>query len=268
MNKLGLILKEQFSSLGIIYRIANYENKASYQGHYLGLAWEILNPTIQVITFYVVFGVGLHRGREVRDVPFITWMLVGMAVWFFMNKVVLESSKSIQRKIGMVSKMKFPVSVLPTIVIVSQLKTFFVMMGLAIGSALFVGIFPTIHWFQFLYYFVAMIAFLLFIGLLSSTITILVRDFHFILQAVMRLLFYTSGTILVISDMFTGRFGRLLQLIPFNYLIRGFRNVMLYQGMIFEDTTASLFFWVLVLLIALLATHLHLKFRSRFMDFM
>ena len=82
MNKVWLLLKEQFCNSGIVYRIAKYENKASYQGHYLGLAWEVLNPTIQIITFYVVFGLGLRRGDSVNGVAFIAWMLVGMAAWF------------------------------------------------------------------------------------------------------------------------------------------------------------------------------------------
>jgi len=266
MNKIWLLLKEQLNNIGIIHRIAKYENKASYQGHYLGLAWEILNPTIQIITFYVVFGLGLRQGDTVDGVEFIAWMLVGMAAWFFMNKSILDCSMSVQRKIGMVSKMKFPVSILPTITIASQLKTFFVMLALAIASALFVGIRPTWHWVQFVYYFVVMLVFLFFSGVLTSTITILVRDFHFMLQALMRLLFYVSGAIMVISEMFPGRLGRMAFLNPFYYIISGFRNVLLYQGEIWRGAP-SLFFWIFTLFIGLLASHLHLKFRSRFMDF-
>jgi len=267
MNKIWLLLKEQFDNVGIIHRIAKYENKASYQGHYLGLAWEVLNPTIQIITFYVVFGLGLRRGQSVDGVAFIAWMLVGMAAWFFMNKSILDCSISVQRKIGMVSKMKFPVSVLPTIVIVSQLKTFFVMLALGIASALLVGVYPTIHWIQFIYYFIAMLLFLFFVGVLTSTITILVRDFHFMLQALMRLLFYVSGAIMPISQIFPGRLGWLSLLNPFYYLIGGFRNVLLYERTVWEFSSASWFFWIFTVLIGLLASHLHLKFRSRFMDF-
>lgn len=267
MMKLWMILKEQFKNIGIIFRIASYDNKASYQGHYLGLAWEFLNPTIQIATFYVVFGLGLRRGQTVDGVEYISWMLIGMAVWFFMNKTILECSISIQRKITMVSKMKFPVSVLPTITIVSQLKTFFIMLFLGLASAFATGIMPTWHWIQFIYYFVAMMIFLFVTGVLTSTITILIQDFHFILQAVMRLLFYISGAIMVMSDIFPGRLGWLSLLNPFYYIIGGFRNVLLYQGTIGHNLIPTAFFWTLTIFIGLIAAHLHLKFRSRFMDF-
>ena len=267
VQKILLILKEQFSHLGIIFRVAQYENKASYQGHYLGLAWEFLNPLIQIGIYYLIFGIGVRGNDEVRGVPFIVWMLFGISCWFFINKAVLDCSKSIQKKVGMVSKMKFPVSVLPSITIVSLLKTFFVMIGISIVVAFFFGIYPTIYWLQIIYYFVALIIFLFFFGLLNSTITLLVRDYHIILQSLMRILFYFSGPIWVIEEArFPAWVIRMIQLNPFFYIINGFRDAFLSRAFFWEYRTTGLFFWGLTLLIAILGTHLHLKFRSKFVD--
>ena len=266
MNKIFLIIKEQLNHFGIIFRVARYESRASYQGHYLGLFWEFLNPIIQIGTYFVVFGLGVRRGSSVNGVPFIAWMLVGITVWFFINKSVLDCSNSIHRKIGMVSKMKFPVSTLPAITVTGLLKTFWAMLGASIITLLVFQIWPTIYWLQFFYYFFALIVFLYFFGLLAATLTILIRDFHFLLQSTMRLLFYFSGPILVIEDLFSGRLLRLLELNPFYYLISGFRSTFLSQGLFWGRGSQSLFFWSLTLTIALLASHLHLKFRSKFVD--
>jgi len=266
VNKILLILKEQLMHYGIIFRVAKYEKKASYQGHYLGVAWEVLNPIIQILTYFLVFGLGIRRGSDVGEVPYLTWMLIGISGWFFLNKATLDCSNSIHRKIGMVSKMKFPVSILPAITIISLIKTFFVMTAIAILTVLSAGVRPSLYWLQFFYYFISMITFLYFFGLLNSTITILIRDYHFILQSIMRILFYFSGPILVIEEMFPGRLGRVLDLNPYFYIINGFRDSFLNRAYFWDKGSASLFFWLLTLLIAIIASHLHLKFRSKFVD--
>ena len=92
MNDVKLVLKEQFENFGIIRRISKYEEKATYQSHYLGLVWQFLNPAIQVGIYYLVFGLGLHQGRQVDGVPFIIWMLIGIIAWFFINSSILGSS--------------------------------------------------------------------------------------------------------------------------------------------------------------------------------
>ena len=266
MNNILLIISEQFKHYGIIFRVAQYDKKASYQGHYLGLAWEILNPAIQIFTYFLVFGMGIRRNGEVDGVPFIAWMLIGLSAWFFMNKATLDCSNSVLRKIGMVSKMKFPVSILPAITIISLTRTFFVMLSIAIVTLLFNGIYPTIYWLQFFYYFFAMYVFLYFFGLLSSTITILIRDYHLILQSLLRILFYFTGAILVIDELFPGRWLRVLQLNPYYYIVNGFRDAFLSRAFFWEDWTMTAFFWLTTLFIAIISTHLHLKFRAKFVD--
>ena len=266
MDKIWLVLKEQIDHLGVIFRIAKYENKASYQGHHLGVAWEILNPVLQISVFYFVFGIGLRDGGDVNGVPFLVFLVIGQASWMFMNNCVQQGSTSVKGKLGLISKMRMPISILPTIFIVNKLKPFFIKMLIGIILALFAGIFPTLHWLQFIYYFAAMIVFLLFIGFLTSTINILFSDFQFILNTVMRLIFFTSGIMFPLEEI-CGRVGVLFRMNPFHYIISGFRSALLHQENFWERGNQTLFFWAFTLFIGLIGAHLHLKFRMRFSDF-
>lgn len=269
MNEIKLIVKEQIESLGIIFRMSRYENKATFQGHYLGLAWQILNPLIQIGIYYLIFGVGVNGGRDVDGVPFIAWMLIGISCWFFINSSITGCSKSIYQQIGMVSKMKFPVSTLPAINIASNLSSFFVMLGVSIIILLFFGIYPTIYWLQFFYYFFCLIVFLFFFGLLNATISTLVRDYHTILQSVLRILFFLSGAVWNIEERnFPDFFIHILELNPIFYIISGFRDTFLSRQFVFEQINLTLFFWACVMVIAIIGTHLHLKFRAKFVDFL
>ena len=76
MKEIAAVIKEQFKNAGIIFRMSRYEDKATYQSHYLGLAWQILNPAIQVGIYYLVFGLGVNQNGNVDGVPFIIWMLI------------------------------------------------------------------------------------------------------------------------------------------------------------------------------------------------
>ena len=271
MNDVKIILKEQINNFGIIRRISKYEEKATYQSHYLGLIWQFLNPAIQIGIYYLVFGLGVQRGRTMHGTPFIIWMLIGITAWFFINNSLLGGSNSIYRQVGMVSKMKFPVSILPTVNMMSNLVSYWAMLGVLVISMFIFKIPMTIYWVQYFYYFVCMIAFLLAMGILNSTITVLVRDYHIMLQSILRLLFYLSGAIWNFDDMFSGTnhvwFINLLKLNPIYYVIEGFRDSFLSKAWFWEKGSQTAFFWLLVGVIMIFGSHIHMKFRTRFVDF-
>ena len=271
MRDVFTVLKEQFQHFGMIRRISKYEEKATYQSHYLGLLWQFLNPAIQIGIYYLIFGLGLRKGKSVDGVPFIIWMLIGMITWFFLSASILGTSNSIYKQVGLVSKMKFPVSILPSINIYSNFVSYRVTMGILL-AAIFIAKIPiTIYWFQYIYYFICMIAFLYAFGILNATITILVRDYHIMLQSIMRLLFYLSGTIWDFSTMAQFKslqwLIKILELNPLYYIINGFRDSFLSRTWFWEKGTQTLFFWLLIGVVLTIGSHLHMKFRARFVDF-
>lgn len=271
MNDVKTVITEQFKNFGIIRRISKYEEKATYQSHYLGLLWQVLNPAIQIGIYYLVFGLGMRRG-DVRGIPYIIWMLVGIIAWFFINSSILGESNSIYRQIGMVSKMKFPVSILPTVNMASNFKSYRWMMLLLFISMFSVGIYPNVYWIQYFYYLFCMFAFLFAFGILNSTISVLVRDYHIMLQSILRLLFYLSGPIWEFNRIFNGTrhawMTRLLELNPIFYIIDGFRDSLLYGKWFWEKGVQTMFFWLVVGVLLIIGSHIHMKFRARFMDFM
>lgn len=271
MNDVKRVLSEQLKNFGTIIRISKYEERATYQSHYLGLIWQFLNPAIQVGIYYLVFGIGFNRGRLMEGTPYIIWMLIGIIAWFFINNSLLGGSNSIYTKVGMVSKMKFPVSILPTVNMTSNFVSYRAMMGVLVVSMFIFKVYPTIYWLQYFYYLICMLAFLFAFGILNSTITVLIRDYHIMLQSVLRLLFYLSGAIWNFQTLIQGDehrwFIRVLELNPIYYIIEGFRDSFLSKAWFFEKGTQTIFFWSVITLTMIIGAHLHMKFRARFVDF-
>ena len=267
LKEVGIVLREQLANLSVIFRMSN-EEKATYQSHYLGVLWQVLNPLIQVGVYYLVFGLGVNGGNMVDGVPFLVWMLVGITAWFFINSAVMGASNSIYRNVGLVSKMKFPVSVLPSVSIVSNLTNYVWMMAVLFLVMLKYGIHPSIYWIQFPYYFVCMVLFLFSFGIFNATLTTLVRDYHIMLQSVFRVLFFVSGPIWNIENRNLPIWlVKILKLNPFYYIINGFRDTFLSKGWFWEKPNYALIFWLILSLFLIVGSHVHLKFRARFVDY-
>ncbi|WP_239256442.1 ABC transporter permease [Listeria ilorinensis] len=268
MRQVLTVLKEQIKYTPMMVRISRYEDRANYQSHYLGLLWEILNPLIQIAIYYLVFGYGLRGSQSISgNVTFLEWMLAGIVPWFFINNVVLQGTNSIYNKIHLVSKMNFPMSILPNITIVSNLMSYVVMMAIMLGIFLIKGTPITIHWVQFIYYFVAMIVFLFSFSLFNATLTVLIRDHAFVLQSLMRVLFYLTGIVWNIPDLLPEWAYNLLKLNPLMYLIDGFRNTFLMNQWFWETPSYTVYFWLITALFLFVGATLHMKFRERFVDF-
>ncbi|MED4039120.1 ABC transporter permease [Niallia taxi] len=267
MSEIWKVLKEQLHSLPLIIRLAIYETRSKYQQHYLGVLWQWLNPLIQVLAYWFVFGFGIRKGQPVGEHSFIIWMLGGMIAWFFVSPTVVEASNSVFKRIKMVSKMNFPVSSLPSVVITSNLFIHIIMVLIYIIILLCSGVLPSLHWLQFFYYFICLILFTFSITLLNSTISVLIRDYQQILQALTRLLFFITPLFWDPSQM-SEPVQTLLKLNPIYYIVDGYRNSFLNGYWFFEDIWYMLYFWLLTLTLLLLGSILHLKFRDKFVDFL
>ncbi|MCY8453694.1 teichoic acids export ABC transporter permease subunit TagG [Bacillus spizizenii] len=275
MNDLLRILREQITSFPLILRLAAYETKSKYQMNYLGVLWQFLNPLIQMLAYWFVFGMGIRRGGPVTtgagEVPFIIWMLAGLIPWFFISPTILDGSNSIFKRINMVAKMNFPISSLPSVAIASNLFSYIIMMAIYIITLLVNGIFPSAHWLQYIYYFICMIAFMFSFSLFNSTISVLIRDFQFLLQAVTRLLFFLLPIFWDVNERLGQSHPELvpfLKLNPFFYIIEGFRNSFLDGQWFFHDMKYTLYFWLFTFLLLLVGSILHMKFRDKFVDFL
>ena len=116
------------------------------------------NPAIQVLTYWFVFGIVFNR-KAVDDIPYIVWMLGGMVVWFFISPCITDGCNAVFRKTDVITKMKFPVSILPMTVILQKLFDHFCLMVIAVVIFAVNGYFPDLYWFGLIYYMLCAILF-------------------------------------------------------------------------------------------------------------
>src|SRR5699024_5037125 len=248
------VIKEQFENFYLIRRLSLYEIKSQNKNNYLGMAWELINPAIQIMIYWFVFGTIRKRAPIEMggvEVPFFAWLLAGFFLWIFCYQSIIKGSKAIYSRLRMLSKMNFPMSVIPNFVIFSNFYIHFFFLFISIV------IFYFIVFFLFFFFFMFVLCFLFFaISLFSSTLSTIVRDFHMFLISTLRMLLYMSGVLWPITLL--DDFPLIMKLMMFNplfYLIEGYRAAFFGTEWYFiTHWQYSLYFWGLVILLLLVGS--------------
>src|SRR5699024_9201085 len=153
------ILKEQLNNLYLIFKLAFVDVKSANKNHYLGMLWEVISPAILIMIYWLVFGVGIRHRADVEVggdiVPFIYWLMTGYMVWMFFSKSASSGAKAIFSKLRVVSKMNFPMSILPNYTIFSKFMVHVVMVGIIIVILQFAGYPINIYYLQMPYFMIA-----------------------------------------------------------------------------------------------------------------
>ena len=112
-----------------------------------------------------------------------------------------------------------------------------------------------------------MVATVLAHNLINSTLAVLIPDYKAAINALFRLLFFTSG---VIVNMDNGRLPYILatfiKMFPFYYVLEQFRDAFLNGVWFWQHGSNMIFFWLLTLLMLIFGSVVHMRFRDRFID--
>jgi len=272
MKSAIIVLKEQIEHFYLIRRLSVYELISKNKNNYLGVAWEIINPLIQILIYWFVFGSIRQRANvEVApgvDAPFITWMLGGFILWTFFYQATTQGSKSIYTRLRMLSRMNFPMSVIPSFVIFSQFYVHLFMLGVTILIFQLSGFYVSIYYVQLLYFLFATFALIFALALITSTLSTIIRDLHMLLNATLRMVLYLSPVLWQMTIL-AEPLPTILKLNPLYYLIEGYRASLFGTGWYFaEHWLYSLYFWAVVIVLLLFGAKLHTKFRRHLIDYL
>ncbi|XZF75609.1 ABC transporter permease [Bacillus sp. AL-1R] len=266
MSSIKTVLQEHAKNLSLIFRLSSYETRKEYADSQLGVIWVFLNPLFQIAVYWITFGSGIRGGAPVNGIPFLLWMLCGLIPWFFISAGIMQGSSSIFNRIGTVSKMNFPLSIIPSYVVLSRFNTHLFMMAvLLIGVIINQGI-DQMNIFALIYFMITGLIFIIALALLTSTLSTMVRDVHLLIQSFTRMLLYLTP--ILWEPKGSNLLTQLMKLNPFYYIVEGYRGALLYghSDIIFSGYT--FYFWGVLLVFFVIGSIFHVKFRKQFVDFL
>lgn len=260
------VLNENIQNIYRIYSIAKYEIIADFSDSKLGIFWNFANPLIQTLTYWFVFGIVFNH-QAVSGYPYIVWMLGGMVVWFFISPCITDGCNAIYRKNDVITKMKFPVSILPMTVILQKLFDHCCLMVILVLVFAGNGVFPNVHWLGLIYYTICAMAFAVSLSLTTSVLNMLARDTRKLILACMRLLLYLSPVLWEIDRFKEGTLIRkVLECNPIFYVVQGYRDCFFYHEGFMAYTWSMGWFWGITLVLFFAGSYMMYKFKTRFID--
>jgi lipopolysaccharide transport system permease protein len=111
--------------------LARREVEKRYRGSFLGLAWVVLGPFLQLAIYTFVYSIVLRvqiHGMDQLD--FVIWLYAGLSVFIFFSDVLSTAPPAIRDNRNYVKKVVFPLLALVYSRVLASLVLFGIMFGL------------------------------------------------------------------------------------------------------------------------------------------
>lgn len=260
------VIKECWLNRKKILVMAKMQFKLQYNQTNLNLFWTVINPTVQAITYWIVFNIGMKVASPMDGVPYVAWMLTGLIPWLFISSALISSAGSIVSNRSIILNMKYPVSTIPVACICTEIITHLISLFILIMVQIFCGIQYNINIFYIFYFMFCIWILLCGYALLASALTVLIRDVQRIIQAFMRMLFFFMPITWIAPD--NSILEAIMKWNPFSYIISGYRGAMLYQGNFDITLGQHILFWSLTILLMIFGCTVHSLLRPKFADYL
>lgn len=261
-----LIIKEHTQFHKQIFKLAKSDLIKTYRGAALGWAWAIVKPTMTLFCFWFAFSVGLRSGSPVEGYPFFLWLAAGFLPWFYMSEMITGGSGCIRKYRHLVTKMKFPISVIPTYYSLSHLYVHIALFCITTLLFMIFGYMPNIYYLQIPFYMSLMFLFTIMWSLFTGLLSAISIDFQNLVKSMSTAIFWLSGVLYDVDKIPSPIMRVILKLNPVTFVATGYRNCFIYHRWFFEKPKEIIAFLLVFLMFSLLALWAFKKLRKEIAD--
>lgn len=260
------ILKDHFQYRQQIFKLAKADLVKTYRGAALGWAWAIIKPAVTIFVYWFAFQIGLRAGRDVNGFPFFLWLIAGVIPWFYMSDMITGGTEAVRKYSYLVTKMKFPVSTIPTFVSISKFMVHIVLLIIVILIFIGMGYFPDLYILQLPFYMILNFIFFTIFSLFSSILASMSKDFANLVKSLVTAIFWLSGIIYNINTINTPWLKKLLMINPVTFLVEGYRNCFINQTWFWEQPKRLMYFGIILLILIIFAIWTYKRLRKEIPD--
>lgn len=266
MKTLKRIINEHIKYRKQIIKLAKSDLIKTYRGSALGWSWAIIKPVVTIFVYWFAFTVGLRAGGEINNYPFFLWLIAGTVPWFYMGDMITGGTNCIRKYSYLVTKMKFPVSTIPTFVSLSNLIVNTILIIIVILIFWLFGYTPDIYMLQIPFYLLLTFIFFTLWGLFASFIGAISKDFVNLVRSFVTAIFWLSGIMWDVDSITNPWLHRFLMLNPVTFLVTGFRNCFINKVWFWEQPKRLIYFIIITLVLGILAIWSYRKLRKEIPD--
>lgn len=231
-----------------------------YKGSILGLLWTFINPLSMTLLYYLVFPYIL----KYKENNYITFLLIGILSWNYFSRGIINSTKSITSNRDLLKKVYFPKIILPITISISELINYLISVLIIFLFIIFNNIGFSIH--IFIFPFIILIQFILILGisLITSSINVFFRDVEYIVDFVLKLVYYITP-VFYATSLIKGTFLEiLLNLNPMTIILNSYRDILINH--VYPDFLGLMLVLIFSLFLLIFGNFVFKKLENKFVE--
>lgn len=266
MKELINIIKEHIEYRQQILKLAKADIVKTYRGAALGWSWAIIKPAVTIFVYWFTFTIGIKSGKPVNGFPYFLWLISGMIPWFYMGDMLSQGTDAIRKYSYLVTKMKFPVSTIPTFFSISKLIINLLLIVIMIIIFTCMGYPPDVYLLQLPIYIICMFAFFTVWGLFSSLLGAISKDFANLVKSFVTAVFWLSGILWNPETITISWVKKIMMVNPVTFLTNGVRNCFINKIWFFEQPKRFGYFCIILVIMLLLSLWAYRKLKKEIPD--
>jgi lipopolysaccharide transport system permease protein/teichoic acid transport system permease protein len=232
--------------------------------NYFGLLWAIIDPVAFIVILYFVFGMRFGN-QQILGVPYIMYLIPAYISYSFFSDAIRNTSEGITSYSFLITKVNFRLAILPLVKLISNLALHLIILAVAFILLIINGIYPTVYWFQLIYYILVLCLLLAGLSWATSAISLFFPDIKNIISIATRLLFFVTP-IFWNQQGLPENYLMILKLNPLFYIAEGYRESLLYGTGFWKHPVQTIYVWGLILVVNAAGSIIFRKLRPHFAD--
>lgn len=266
MNTIKEVINDHVKYRKQIWKLAKTDMAKTYKGSALGWVWAILRPLITLCIYWFAFSVGLRGGKPVEGYPYFLWLMAGLIPWFYMRSAFTGGASSLRRYTYLITKIKYPISTIPTFVNISFFLVHLMLVGVMLLFYVGFGFMPTIYYIQLPLYMAMAFLFFNFWALFAGLISAISRDFLNLIRSVTIGFLWLSGIFYDVDTINHDWIRNILLFNPITIIVNGFRDTLIYKQWFWESPIELRNYLIITTVMAAVALVAYEKLRKDIPD--
>ncbi|WP_026672391.1 ABC transporter permease [Alkalihalobacterium bogoriense] len=219
-------MKEMLKRKDLISYLVKSGLKAEHRNSYLGYFWWLLDPLLNVLVYYFLVVIILHRGSD--EFNYGVFLVIGLVAWRWISTTFNSSAKAITRYSSIINQVYLPKAMFPLTTTLTQMVNFsFGLIVVAIFLA-FNNVIPGWHIVYLPVIIIVQLLLLMAVSMFVSYVCVFVRDIDNVINHVVRVMFYASPIIWE-GGRLPAEYQWVVAMNPVAIVINSYRDILMFH---------------------------------------